>query len=278
MPSYMQNRGALRQGSADTLAVTTLDASGAVTLGSTLAVTGNATVGGTLGVTGAATMSSTLGVTGVATLSGNATVGGTLGVTGASTLASVGVTNDATVGGTLGVTGNSTLTGTLVVNSGSITAKGLFASAGQGAIYLGDGGGAYVHWDGSAYNIPAGNIVNQGSIVVTKANRRTDAAFLELTDAATIAVSMAASWNFKVTLGDNRTLGTPTDPHEGQHGFIRVTQDGTGSRTLAYSAAWTFGDAGAPTLSTTAAKVDVIEYLVIDAVAPTIYAIFHKAA
>jgi hypothetical protein len=61
--SYLQNRGALRQGSADALAVTTLDASGAVTLASTLAVAGNATVGGTLGVTGAATLSSTLAVT-----------------------------------------------------------------------------------------------------------------------------------------------------------------------------------------------------------------------
>jgi hypothetical protein len=123
-----------------------------------------------------------------------------------------------------------------------------------------------------------GTITSQSSLVVTKASRRTDAAFLALTDAATIAVDMSASWNFAVTLGDNRTLGTPTGLHEGQSGWIRVTQDGAGSRTLAYSAAWTFGNAGAPTLSTAAGKVDLIHYVVTDAATPVIHAVFHKAA
>jgi hypothetical protein len=123
-----------------------------------------------------------------------------------------------------------------------------------------------------------GAITSASSTVVTKANRRTDAAFLALTDAATVAISMASSWNFKVTLGGDRTLGTPTGLHEGQEGTIQVIQDGTGSRTLAYSAAWSFGDAGAPTLSTAAGKIDLIHYVVLDATTPVIRAQFDKAA
>jgi hypothetical protein len=57
-----------------------------------------------------------------------------------------------------------------------------------------------------------------------------------------------------------------------------VAQDGAGSRTLAYSAAWSFGDAGAPTLSTGAGKIDLIHYVVLDATTPVIRARFDKAA
>lgn len=249
MPSYMKTRGNLRQGSgaaaltATDLTATTLTVSGASTL------TGNVAAGGTLAVTGTSAHT------------GNATFGGTLAVTGASTL-----------------TGNVTAAGTVTCTSGSITTRGWNAVANEGVVFFGNTGNNYLYFDGSAYNFPTSPVTNLGSAVVTKSNRRSDAAFLALTDAATIAVDMAASWNFKVTLGGNRTLGTPTNSHEGQHGFIRVTQDGTGSRTLAYSAAWTFGTAGAPTLSTTAGKVDLIEYVVLDAVAPTIFAIFNKAS
>jgi hypothetical protein len=169
----------------------------------------------------------------------------------------LGASGNQSISGNLAVTGTSTLTG-------NVTAGGTLAVTGTstltGAVTTG------------------GTITSQSSLVVTKASRRTDAAFLALTDAATIAVDMSASWNFKVTLGDNRTLGTPTGLHEGQTGKIQVIQDGTGSRTLAYSAAWTFGNAGAPTLSTAAGKVDLIDYVVLDAATPVIHAVFHKAA
>ena len=184
--------------------------------------------------------------------SGNQSISGNLAVTGTSTL-----TGNVTAGGTLAVTGTSAHTGNATF-AGTLAVTG--TSTLTGAVTTG------------------GTITSQSSLVVTKASRRTDAAFLALTDAATIAVDMSASWNFKVTLGDNRTLGTPTGLHEGQSGWIRVTQDGAGSRTLAYSAAWTFGIAGAPTLSTAAGKVDLIHYVVTDAATPVIHAVFHKAA
>ena len=83
-----------------------------------------------------------------------------------------------------------------------------------------------------------------------------------LTDAATIAVDMGTANNFSVTLGGNRTLGNPTNLLPGQSGIIYITQDGTGSRTLAYSSFWDFSNGTAPTLTTTAGAVDALIYSV----------------
>lgn len=83
-----------------------------------------------------------------------------------------------------------------------------------------------------------------------------------LTDASTIAVDMSVGNNFSVTLGGNRTLGNPTNLTAGQSGIIFITQDGTGSRTLAYSSYWDFPSQTAPTLTTTANAVDVLVYTV----------------
>ena len=86
-------------------------------------------------------------------------------------------------------------------------------------------------------------------------------AFVALTDASTIAIDMAAGFNFSVTLGGSRTLGAPTNSIAGQSGLILITQDGTGSRTLSYNAAWKFAG-GTPTASTAAGTVDAIAYTV----------------
>ena len=83
-----------------------------------------------------------------------------------------------------------------------------------------------------------------------------------LTDASTIAVPFAVGNNFSVTLAGNRTLGQPSDQVAGQSGSIFVTQDGTGSRTLAYHADWKWAGGSAPTLSTAANTVDRIDYIV----------------
>ena len=83
-----------------------------------------------------------------------------------------------------------------------------------------------------------------------------------LTDGATITPDFAASNNFSVTLGGNRTLANPTNLVAGQSGVIFITQDGTGSRTLAYGSYWKFSGGVAPTLTTTASAVDVLVYVV----------------
>lgn len=83
-----------------------------------------------------------------------------------------------------------------------------------------------------------------------------------LTDGATITPDFAAANNFSVTLGGNRALANPTNLTAGQSGVIVITQDGTGSRTLSYGSYFKFPGGTAPTLTTTAAAVDVLCYYV----------------
>jgi len=84
-----------------------------------------------------------------------------------------------------------------------------------------------------------------------------------LTDGSTITPDFSASCNFSVTLGGNRTLANPTGLVAGQSGSIFISQDGTGSRTLAFGSYWDFANGGtAPTLTTTASAVDRIDYVV----------------
>ena len=87
-------------------------------------------------------------------------------------------------------------------------------------------------------------------------------AIVTLTDGATITPDFDTGNIFTVTLGGNRTLGNPTNLTAGQSGVIFITQDGTGSRTLAYSSYWDFPSQTAPTLTTTANAVDVLVYTV----------------
>lgn len=83
-----------------------------------------------------------------------------------------------------------------------------------------------------------------------------------LTSASTITPNLADSNNFSVTLDTNATLANPTNIVAGQSGVITITQDSTGSRTLAYGSYWKFAGASAPTLTTTASAVDVLVYYV----------------
>lgn len=85
---------------------------------------------------------------------------------------------------------------------------------------------------------------------------------IPLTDAATIAVDASLGNLFTVTLGGNRTLGAPTNPKQGQVIIFRITQDGTGSRTLAYNAIYRFStDIPSPTLSTGGGDVDYLGFI-----------------
>ena len=83
-----------------------------------------------------------------------------------------------------------------------------------------------------------------------------------LTDGATITPDFATANNFTVTLGGNRTIANPTNLTAGQSGSIFIVQDGTGSRTAAWGSYWDFAAGTAPTLTTTAAAVDRVDYIV----------------
>jgi len=85
---------------------------------------------------------------------------------------------------------------------------------------------------------------------------------VSLTDGANISVDFNAGQNFHLTLAGNRTLDNPTNCVPGQVGSIFIVQDGTGSRTLAYGTSWEFIGGTAPTLTTDAAAVDRLDYIV----------------
>ena len=82
-----------------------------------------------------------------------------------------------------------------------------------------------------------------------------------LSDGANISVNLAANNHFSVTLAGNRTLDNPTNIVAGTSGSFFITQDGTGSRTLSYGSQYDFAGGTAPTLTTTAAAVDRIDYI-----------------
>jgi hypothetical protein len=98
-----------------------------------------------------------------------------------------------------------------------------------------------------------------------------------LTSATSITPDFAANQNFTVTLAHNAALENPSNVVAGQTGSVFVVQDGTGSRTMSYGTSWEFPAGTAPTLTTTAAALDRIDYIVrsatsIQAVATLAYA------
>ena len=83
-----------------------------------------------------------------------------------------------------------------------------------------------------------------------------------LTDASSIATNLALSNNFSIQLGGNRTLSNPSNITAGQSGSLFITQDSSGSRTLAYGSYFKFVGGSAPVLSTGAASIDRLDYIV----------------
>lgn len=66
------------------------------------------------------------------------------------------------------------------------------------------------------------------------------ATFQTLVDGATIAVNWASGRRAKVTIGGDRTLGTPTNPTTGGVYELLVVQDGTGARELTFPSTFLF--------------------------------------
>ena len=81
-----------------------------------------------------------------------------------------------------------------------------------------------------------------------------------LTDGSSITCNAETQDVAKVTLGGNRTIGAASSATTGQFISLLVIQDGTGSRTLTWDAAYEFAADTAPTLTTTAAKGDLFVF------------------
>ena len=118
----------------------------------------------------------------------------------------------------------------------------------------------YVRTSATSTIIASDLHIKQGSLIVGTSSRAYNP-ISTLTDAASITSDFAKGNNFLVTLAGNRTLAAPSNAVAGQSGSIYVIQDGTGSRTLAYNAAWQFVSATVPTLSTGTGDVDMLVYM-----------------
>lgn len=82
-----------------------------------------------------------------------------------------------------------------------------------------------------------------------------------LTDAASIATDASLGSDYYVTLAGNRTMSAPTNPVAGKTIRYWITQDATGSRTLAWNAIFRFSTGlPSPTLTTTANFMDMAEF------------------
>jgi hypothetical protein len=182
-------------------------------------------------------------------------------------------TSNIDIPGTLDVTGAVTLDSTLQVDgvatfNDNIVMEGTSADAHELTLTCNPTSDVTVTLPDATTTV-AGLAVAQS---FTKAQRGD---VVSLTDAATIAVDLSLGNNFSVTLGGNRTLGAPTNTTAGQSGVIVVTQDGTGSRTLAYNSIYKFAGGTAPTLTTTASAVDVLAYYVESATRITVTSLLN---
>ena len=158
---------------------------------------------------------------------------------------------------------------TLTVDSGTTDTVALFRSSGDANAYilLEDSNTTTGPHVGAVTddlvlrtnNIERIRVASTGRVTVKKSS---NAEVTALTDGATITPDLNDANNFSVTLGGNRTLANPSNCTAGQSGIITITQDGTGSRTLAYGSYWKFSGGTAPTLTTTASAVDVLAYYV----------------
>jgi hypothetical protein len=82
-----------------------------------------------------------------------------------------------------------------------------------------------------------------------------------LTFSSSIAINAALANTFVLALtASTGTLANPTNSVDGQVVHIRITQGTGGNFTLAYGSAYDFGSAGTPTLSTLAAKFDILGF------------------
>lgn len=137
------------------------------------------------------------------------------------------------------------ITTTLASYQALITAVGLLKGAGAGSISAAVAGTDYA----GITNVQTFTAGQRGGVSA-------------LTSASTITPDFAVSNNFSLTLDTNATLANPSNLVAGQSGIIVITQDATGSRTLAYGSYFKFPSGTAPTLTTTANAVDVLFYYV----------------
>ena len=199
---------------------------------------------------------------------GNATVSGTLGVTGVTT-SNAGVVVD-----------NITIDGTEIdLSSGDLTvdvAGDIILDAGGGNIKVSVATTQILDIANSSSDVIIKPVVDAKDIIFQQRDGTSileinDGAYARFTAAAvapeaTLTDASTVTWNAltqsvaKVTLGGNRTIGLASGGVAGAFISILVIQDGTGSRTVTWNAAYEFTGNEAPTLTTTANLGDLFVF------------------
>ena len=170
-------------------------------------------------------------------------------------------------------------TGNVVVITGTTPATSLTMTAGQQMILI-----AAAAWPltfhattmnivgGVSYTCAAGdrlyvtkdvdNVIRvsvnkqDGTSVVAAASDATQT----LTDAATVNWDMSAGNIGLWAITDNRALAAPTNLVAGSS-VLRITQDGTGSRTVTWNAIFKWSAGTAPVLSTAGGAIDILSFV-----------------
>ena len=178
------------------------------------------------------------------------------------------------------VADNITIDGTEIdLSSGDLTvdvAGDITLDADGGNVKIADGGTALLDIANSSSDVIIKPLVDAKDIIIhqydgTSLVEFNDGGYSSFTSAAlnpeaTLTDASTISWNAltqpvaKVTLGANRTLGAASGGVAGQFVSLLIIQDGTGSRTVTFNAAYEFKDDTAPTLTTTAAKGDLFVF------------------
>jgi len=117
--------------------------------------------------------------------------------------------------------------------------------------------------DGSNSPTERLRISSDGGVKLTGHSERSVNALGNTTGSTTI--NFATADIITSTLTGTTTFANPTTESVGQSGSIILTQDGTGSRTASWGSQFKWVGGTAPTLTTTAAAVDRIDYLVVAA-------------
>ena len=148
------------------------------------------------------------------------------------------------------ITKNSS-TASAVPGAGALVQGELAVNVTDKKLYTKDSGGTVVELTGARTDTAQTFTAAQRGAITT------------LTETATIAVDLALSNNFTVTLtGTAANVGAPTNEVAGQSGSIFIVQDATGGHVLGWNTAWKWAGGTVPTLSTAGDAVDRVDYIV----------------
>ena len=168
-----------------------------------------------------------------------------------------------------GLTGGGDLSAdrTIAIGANAVTGSLLFRGSTAGQVLTSNGAGA----DPTYQSLPGGTAFatsaqyrnnTAGGIALSPEVAWGAAAEVALTYGATITPDMSTFLNAAFTATGNFTLANPTNAKVGQSGYIRIQQDGTGSRTITFGTAYDFPTGMSKALSTAASSVDVLFYTV----------------